>query len=217
MLQINLRSEGYAPEIVPVAADINPEDIASATLIIVDAMKQDFNGIDLIDKIKRDPASADIPVIFLSTYRSERMAILALDTGADDCMRKPFSLRELLARIKSLLRRNARRPSQSSRNVLTFKGLEVNLTTRTARLDGEPLSLIKTEFAILEILLKSVDTYVSRVMIHKGVWSGDTAGSNERIVDTNISRLRKKIGDVGACIVNQSGLGYMISSRNQTD
>lgn len=80
------------------------------------------------------------------------------------------------------------------------------------KLDGTPLSLTKTEYAILQILMKNVDTFVSRVEIHRKVWNDTDAGINERVVDTNISRLRKKLGAVGSHIINRSGHGYMLST-----
>ena len=79
------------------------------------------------------------------------------------------------------------------------------------KLDGKPLPLSRTEFAILSILLKNLDNYVPRAEIHRRVWGADNAGDNERVVDTNISRLRKKLGDLGSHIISRTGLGYMIS------
>ena len=209
LLHINLRSEGYAVSVVAKASDVDLSSLHTTRLIIVDAMKQPYSGMDLIFDLKDNPATEHIGIILYSSIRSERMIVDALDAGADDYIVKPFSLSELMARIKSVLRRYktpARTPS-----LVTLGNLEVDLSSRTARVGGTPVSLTRTEYAILALLVKSAGNYVTRIEIHRSVWPDETAGINERIVDTNISRLRKKLGDAGSRIVNRSGHGYAIS------
>ncbi|MDE6120975.1 MAG: response regulator transcription factor, partial [Muribaculaceae bacterium] len=145
-----------------------------------------------------------------SSNKSERKVIDALDAGADDYLVKPFSLREMVARVKSVLRRH-KAPSTPTAQTITFENMSVDLTTQTVKIDGIPVGLSRTEYAILELLVRNIRTYVSRIEIHRSVWKDDTAGINERIVDTNISRLRKKLGALGAHIVTRSGHGYMLS------
>lgn len=212
LLQVNLQSEGYAVHVSPVAEEIDLGNLDEIKLIIVDAMHQPYSGMDLIYDLKDNPSTEDIAVILYSTSRSERMVIDALDAGADDYIVKPFSLRELMARVKSVLRRHYRSSSASSSQVVVFKNLTLDPHSQTVKIDGQPLSLTKIEYAILRLLLKNVDSYVPRVEIHKKVWSDDTAGVNERIVDTNISRLRKKLGDLGPYLKSRTGHGYMLST-----
>lgn len=209
LLQVNLRSEGYTVDVEEVAGNVDRSALESTQLVIVDAMNQPYSGMDLIYDLKDNPATEHIGIILYSNIKSERMVIDALDAGADDYMVKPFSLREMVARVKSVMRRH-RLPARTAA-VVTFESKEVDFGSQTVRIDGKPVSLSKTEFSILAILLKNVNSYVSRVEIHRRVWDDGTAGINERIVDTNISRLRKKLGEVGARIVNRSGHGYMIS------
>lgn len=209
LLQVNLRSEGYAVDVRPVAEQIDFDSLRTTQLVIVDAMQQPYGGMDLIFDLKDNSATEHIGIILYSNIKSERIVIDALDAGADDYIVKPFSLREMVARVKSVMRRH-RVPARSAA-VISFESLEVDLNSQTTRIDGKPVALTKTEFSILALLLKNVNTYVSRVEIHRSVWADDTAGVNERIVDTNISRLRKKLGDVGSHITNRSGHGYMIS------
>ncbi len=209
LLQVNLRSEGYTVDVEEVAGNVDRSALESTQLVIVDAMNQPYSGMDLIYDLKDNPATEHIGIILYSNIKSERMVIDALDAGADDYMVKPFSLREMVARVKSVMRRH-RLPARTAA-VVTFESMEVDFGSQTVRIDGKPVSLSKTEFSILAILLKNVNSYVSRVEIHRRVWDDGTAGINERIVDTNISRLRKKLGEVGARIVNRSGHGYMIS------
>lgn len=209
LLQVNLWSEGYTVDVEEVAGNVDRSALESTQLVIVDAMNQPYSGMDLIYDLKDNPATEHIGIILYSNIKSERMVIDALDAGADDYMVKPFSLREMVARVKSVMRRH-RLPARTAA-VVTFESMEVDFGSQTVRIDGKPVSLSKTEFSILAILLKNVNSYVSRVEIHRRVWDDGTAGINERIVDTNISRLRKKLGEVGARIVNRSGHGYMIS------
>lgn len=210
LLSVNLRSEGYSVDVVGKAEEVDRTALGETVLVIVDSMTEDYSGMDLIYDFKDDPATEHIGIILYSPIKSERMVIDALDAGADDYIVKPFSLRELVARVKSVLRRHAAMPKRGG-NILTFQDLQVDLATQSVKLGGQPLTLSKTEYAILTLLLKNVDNYVSRIEIHRRVWNDDSATANERIVDTNISRLRKKLGDLGTRIVNRSGHGYMLS------
>lgn len=210
LLQVNLKSEGYGVDIETVAENVDSNTLGSTSLVIVDAMHQDYSGMDLIFDLKDDPATEHIGIILYSSYKSERMVIDALDAGADDYIVKPFSLRELIARVRSVIRRHRSRAKTST--VLTFGSLTLEQMSQTVKIDDKPLQLTKTEYAILLMLLKNVDTYVSRVEIHRNVWSDESAGINERIVDTNISRLRKKLGELGENIISRTGHGYMLCS-----
>lgn len=210
LLQVNLRSEGYSVDVVDNAESVDRTAQDSTSLVIVDAMNQPYSGMDLIYDFKDDPATEHIAIILYSPIKSERMVIDALDAGADDYIVKPFSLRELLARVKSVLRRHSRKATQ-----LSFLNLTLDPTSQTVKIDGAPLALTRTEYAILHLLIKNVDTYVSRIELHHKVWPDTAVGANERIVDTNISRLRKKLGDLGNNLINRSGYGYMLSTSPQ--
>lgn len=211
LLSVNLKSEGYGVEIISEAENVDRGGLDGIRLVIVDAMQQAYNGMDLIFDLKDDPRTEHIGIILYSPIKSERMVIDALDAGADDYITKPFSLRELIARVKSVLRRHLAVRTQAVASTITFQGLTLDFTNQSVKLNGTPVALSKTEYAILALLLKNVDNYVPRKEIHRKVWSEADAGSNERIVDTNISRLRKKLGELDNHIVNRSGHGYMIS------
>lgn len=215
LLEYNLSSEGYDVSILTEAEAAMDYDLSETRLVIVDAMNQICDGIMLLNAIKDDPHSAHVGVIICTALDSERAVIAALDAGADDYIVKPFSLRELVARVRSVIRRHPLvaqgRPTGS---IINFKDLEVNLSTQTVKADGMSITLTRTEFAILKLLLKNIDNFISRAVIHRTVWNDElTAGSNERIVDTNISRLRKKLGNTGRYLMNRSGTGYAIVSE----
>ncbi|MBD5233737.1 MAG: response regulator transcription factor [Bacteroidales bacterium] len=210
LLSVNLRSEGYSVSVVDCAEAVDRSEQDETRLVIVDSMNKPYSGMDLIFDFKDDPQTEHIGIILYSSFKSERMVIDALDAGADDYVVKPFSLREMIARIKSVLRRHSARPKRG--NIITFHEMTVDLATQAVKINDQPITLSNKEYALLILLLKNADNYVPRVEIFRKVWSDDTAGANERIVDTNISRLRKKLGaNIGARIVNRSGHGYMIS------
>lgn len=210
LLRVNLSSEGYRVSVAACAETVDRSKLDDVRLVIVDAMHQPYSGMDMIFDLKDDPSTEHIGIILYSTIKSERMVIDALDAGADDYMVKPFSLREMIARVKSILRRHAPlRPAKT--NVITFQDLTIEPNSQIVKLKGELLQLSKTEYSILTLLLKNIDNYVSRAEIRNNVWGGDITSGNDRIVDTNISRLRKKLGELGNRIVSRSGHGYMIS------
>lgn len=208
LMTVNLRSEGFSVDRSRAAVDVNIDALGDIRLVVADSMNSDYTGLDLVYDIKDNPLTEHIAVILYSNIRSERMVIDALDAGADDYIVKPFSLREMIARIKSILRRQSRSRGTTGAT-LTFENLSMDVQSQVVKIDGAPVSLSKTEYAILYMLLKSVGNFVSRAEIFRRVWPDETSG-NDRIVDTNISRLRKKLGALGSRIVNRSGHGYMI-------
>lgn len=210
LLCVNLRSEGYNVERLRSADEVPVGDLGAVRMVIVDSMTEDFTGLDLVYEIKDNPLTEHVAVIVCSAIRSERLIIDVLDAGADDYVSKPFSLRELIARVKVILRRSTR-TAGAPRSQLTLGDITIDLPSQTVRRGSNVLTLSKTEYAILLLLVKNVNTYVSRMEIHRSVWNEENAAANERIVDTNISRLRKKLGDDGNRITNRTGHGYMIS------
>lgn len=211
LLKSNLISEGYTVSWVESATDVNRNELGEVCLIIADCMNCDYTGMNLIADIKNDPTTEHVGVILYSAINKERIVVDALNAGADDYVVKPFSLREIIARVKSILRRRLNyKGNLQHGTTLNFENLCVDLPSKTVEVCGKPISLTQTEYAILVLLLKNKNRYVSRTEIHHCVWPELNAGINERIVDTNISRLRKKLGDFGGCIVNRSLHGYMI-------
>ncbi len=213
LLEVNLNSEGYAVRTFATPEEAGEIDPLDVRLVIIDAMERSFSGIDFVAELKDNPATGSIGVFLCAYARPQSLVIEALDAGADDFIAKPFSLRELLARVKSYMRRHYSAPvAPSAGTNVTVMDLNIDLRSHTITKSGLPLALSNTESRILELLARNVNTYVSRAEIHAKVWNGE-AGINDRIVDTNISRLRKKMGDAGGCLVNRTGIGYMLSDK----
>lgn len=211
LLKFNLENEGYDIVVEPFAQEAATKDLTDFRLMLVDAMSQPFTGRDFLRYVKAQPLTAHIPVIILSHSDSEDDIISAFGDGADDYILKPFSLRELVARVKSVLRRNPvvdRSGLHSA--IITMGPLNIDLTTRTAQCNHETLSLTKTEFAILSLLAKNRNSFFNRQQIYNEVWPDSDKAETSRIVDTNICRLRKKLGAASNMLVNKSGLGYSL-------
>lgn len=213
LLLCNLRTEGYGVQIEPMAKDVDLNLIADVRLVIADASNQDYTGIDLMSEMKSRPLLSNIPVIICSDADDEEDVLTAFDFGADDFVAKPFSLRELLARLKAVLRRHPRRSApegvQINSSVISFPALRLSIDTDTQRVieDGIVVPLTRTEYSILIFLIKNQNEFFSRDQICDEVWK-DEPNSNPRVVDTNISRLRKKLGETGKYIINRYGQGY---------
>lgn len=208
LLKYNLETERYGVTIVEKALDVKEMDLTPYHLAIVDAMDQPYSGYDLLRDMKNNPESSHIPVIILSHSDSQDDIIDAFDCGADDYVLKPFSLRELMARIRSVLRRHQVSGPVRPATKLTYRSLEVDLVNRQVRDDGMLLPLTKTEYAILVLLLKNKNKFFNRAQIFDEVWRDTERPANDRIVDTNISRLRKKLGAIADGLVNRTGEGY---------
>lgn len=161
--------------------------------VILDWMIEQVPGIEVCRQIRKDKATAQVPILMLTARGEEEDMIRGLKTGADDYMTKPFSPRELLARVEALLRRS--RPSLAG-NVLQWGDIELDATSHRVRRGGEPLHLGPTEFRLLRYFMERPNRVVSRQQILDGVWGMDS-DIDERTVDVHIRRLRKAINRPG--------------------
>ena len=205
ILQFNLEVEGYEVDVAysaEQALGMHPERYS---LILLDVMMGEMSGFRMAQLLKSKPETAKVPVIFCTAKDTEDDTVAGLNLGADDYIAKPFSIREVLARVRSVLRRTA--GTQEESEVVAFEGLSLDLRSKRCTLDGEPLSLTKKEFEILALLLAHRGTIFSREEILHRVWS-DEVIVLDRTIDVNITRLRRKIGRYGEHIVTRLGYGY---------
>ena len=172
-------------------------------LVLLDMMLPDVPGVEVLRRIRM---KSSVPVIILSAHNDETDRIVTLEIGADDYISKPFSLREVIMRVKAVLRRTGGVQTQVP-DQLTYKGLVVNIPKKKVTINNEEVSLTKKEFEILLLLLQNQGRVFSREDILAKVWH-DEVYVLDRTIDVNITRLRKKIGEYGQYIVTRLGYGY---------
>lgn len=212
MLVFALEKEGYT---VVQAADSQAAYVAVANerpdLVLLDWMLPGESGIEICRQLRKDQANAELPIIMLTAKGEEDDRVQGLDTGADDYVSKPFSMRELMARIKALLRRSS--PEQGA--VLEAKGLSLDSSSARVTCQGETIHLGPTEYRLLQFFMSHPDRVYSRAQLLDQVW-GANVYVEERTVDVHIRRLRKALEPCGAESLVQTvrGLGYRFSAQD---
>lgn len=210
-LQLYLEMDGYS---VATAAD-GPEALeqlpGTFDLVLLDVMMEPINGMEVAKRMKANHATAHIPIIFLTARDADEDMVAGLELGADDYISKPFSMKNVLARISAVLRRSAfaRAHEQVSgpTNTLSRLGIVIDFDAHVCSVDGTPVKMPRKELEILTLLLQNPGTIFSREDILKRLWP-DEVIVLERVVDVNITRLRKKLSPYGTHIVTRSGFGY---------
>lgn len=206
ILKFNLETEGYQVITANSAEDALKLDIASFDLLLLDVMMGGMSGFAMAKQLKANPSTASVPIIFLTARDTENDTVTGFNLGADDYISKPFSLREVLVRVRAVLRRTSERQGAEPA-VLRYQGLEMNLDKKTVSIDGADVPFTKTEFELLHLLLEEKGRVFSRQELIDKVWPKDVLVL-DRTVDVNITRLRKKIGRFAKCIVTRLGFGY---------
>lgn len=214
IFQYNLTKEGYEVDTALSAEEALEMDLSKYQLFIVDIMMGDLSGFDFAKRLRNVSATEYTPIIFCSALNEEDEKVMGLNIGADDYVTKPFSISEVLARVRAVLRRTA--AANASTQVaedseyetdLNYKTLRIDRNAKLAYLDNEALALTRTEFEILQFFLTHRNRIYSRQEIISSVWGEDIVVNN-RTIDTNITRLRKKIGQYADNIVTRQGFGY---------
>ena len=207
ILKFNLETEGYEVVTATSAEDALQLDIASFDLLLLDVMMGGMSGFAMARQLKDNPATAQVPIIFLTARDTENDTVTGFNLGADDYISKPFSLREVMVRVRAVLRRTARENGEEEAKTLSYQGIVMNLDRKTVSVDGEDIPFTKTEFELLHLLLDERGRVFSRQELIERIWPKDVLVL-DRTVDVNITRLRKKIGPFAKCIVTRLGFGY---------
>ena len=212
ILEYSLQTSGYETVVVHSAEEAMELELHSFDLILLDVMMGQMSGFKMARLLKNNPQTSNVPIIFCSAMGQEESKITGLEIGADDYISKPFSVREVTARVKTVLRRCSSGPKPSDpesdlSHLITFEQLSVDSSKYKCFIGGEEVSLTKKEFEMLLLFLKHRGKVFSREEIIRHVWSGD-ADVFDRTIDVNVTRLRKKIGDYGKYIVTRQGYGY---------
>ena len=184
-------------------------DSKKPDLVILDLMMPKKSGTEVCREIR---AKSRTPIIMLTAKGEEIERIVGLELGADDYISKPFSLREVIARVKAVLRRTATMETEKAPERLTYQSLVIDITKKKVSIDDEEVQLTKKEFEILLLLVQNKGRVFSREDILARIWS-DEVYVLDRTIDVNITRLRKKIGEYGKCIVTRLGYGYCFEAE----
>lgn len=211
ILKFNLEKEGYLVTTVQDAEEALALELKEFDLAILDVMMGELSGFGLARILRKRQDTATLPIIFCSALDSEADKIKGLDIGADDYISKPFSIAEVMARVRSLLRRTKRKEEAATESatdhIIRFETLEVNTLSKRCHIDGEEIALTRKELDILVLLLSNRGTILSREQIMKHVWSNAVVVL-DRTIDVNITRMRKKLGQYGNHIITRTGYGY---------
>lgn len=174
-------------------------------IILLDVMLPDESGYDIVRKLRKRPATQDIPIIMVTAKTTEMDMIKGLDGGADDYIKKPFSIMELITRVKALLRRTAKEEPK----LLKLDDLVIDHERHVVTVNNDPVDLTYKEYELLRLLMGSQGIVMTREVIMRSVWDTDFEGET-RTVDMHIKTLRHKLGDYGSRIKTVRNVGYVI-------
>jgi DNA-binding response OmpR family regulator len=205
ILQYNLGNEGYYTEIAHSAEEAMKRSLGNFDLVLLDVMMGAMSGFKFADKLRKE-LKIDIPVIFLTAKDTENDILTGFSLGADDYISKPFSVNELIARVKAVLKRS-HTDKVENKSILQFNGIELDTVRKRVIINDERVELTKKEYEILKLLLENQGKVFSREDLLTTVWGQDVIVT-ERTVDVNITRLRTKIGQYGSSLRNKTGFGY---------
>lgn len=205
ILQYNLSNEGYKTDTAHSAEDALKKPLEQYDLLILDVMMGQMSGFKLADKIRKELGN-NVPVIFLTAKDTENDILTGFSLGADDYITKPFSVNELTARVKAVLKRTntAKGKSQS---IAKFGDLEIDTARKRVIIDDKKVDLTKKEYEILKLLADNPAKVFSREDLLRVIWGTDVIVT-DRTVDVNITRLRNKLGRFGHNLKNKTGYGY---------
>lgn len=212
ILQFNLQAEGYEVETAFSAEEALTKNLSQYNLLMLDVMMGEISGFKLASMIRKNNKLAKIPIMFLTAKDTENDKLTGFTVGADDYISKPFSIREVCARVKVVLRRNNTQQDEEQ-TLVEYEDLEINISKKKVKLEQQELQLTKKEFEMLKLFLQYPNRVFSREEILSKIWS-DEVYVLDRTIDVNITRLRKKIGKYGKNIVTRLGYGYCFETNS---
>lgn len=204
ILEFNLSSEGFETAIAHSAEAALKKQLDDFDLILLDVMMGEMSGYKMAARVRKE-LQLSVPIIFMTAKTAENDILTGFNVGGDDYISKPFSIKEVIARIKAVLKRG--RQEFGTNKVFKSDGLEIDTNSKTVAINNKAINLTRKEFEILALLMKHQGQFIGRNEILDRIWSDDVIVT-ERNVDVNIARLRKKIGDYGTFIKGKSGYGY---------
>jgi two-component system alkaline phosphatase synthesis response regulator PhoP len=206
-LEYNLKKEGYSVskaydgiQGLKLIKDLSPD------LIILDLMLPGVDGLEICRQVKKDPKTENLPVIMLTAKGAEADKVVGLEVGADDYIVKPFSMRELIARVRAVLKRYGKKIKETA-SLIKFPDLTIDSEKHEVKAAGKIIELTAKEFALLKFLAENQGRVFSREQLLDQVW-GIEAAIETRTVDVHMRRLREKLGKAGKHLITLRGVGY---------
>ncbi len=206
LIEVNLKAAGY--DVLAASTGKDGLQLARQTtpaLIVLDVMLPELDGLEVCKSLRRDPATSGIPIMMLTARATEIDRVLGLELGADDYVTKPFSTRELVLRVKNLIRRKT--TGETGTAEIQFGGLTIDRSRHRISFKGHPLDLTLTEFKLVTVLAERRGRVQSRDQLLKDVW-GYNSLIDTRTVDTHMRRLRHKLGEAAKYLDTVRGVGY---------
>ena len=223
ILQFNLELEGYKVDVAHSAEEALRLRLSDYALVLLDVMMGEISGFKMAKMMREDEQLKRVPIIFVTARDAENDLVTGFNLGADDYISKPFSIKEVMLRVKAVMRRTAvvapkdkevisfAKLNRREENMVGYEGIIMNLESKTVVVDGRDIAFTKREFELLKLFVENPNKVFSREEILKLVWHDDVCVL-DRTVDVNITRVRKKIGQYGANLVSRQGYGYSFKS-----
>lgn len=213
ILKFNLQDNNTDVKTLHSAEEVLKEDINQYDILLLDVMMEGLSGFQLADKLRKD-LNIDIPIIFITAKDSENDMLTGFNLGGDDYISKPFSVKEVSARVKAVLKRQSHKnqKDKEQEQYINIEKLCIDTVKKTLKINNTPIKLTKKEYDILLLLISKNGNLLSRDEILNKVWQEDSYVS-ARTVDVHIARLRKKLEQYGPYIRNRSGFGYCFSKE----
>lgn len=209
LMKINLEIVGYDVDIAYSAEDALRLNLEEYALMVFDIMMGNISGLQLVSMVRQMPKIANVPIIVCTALSEERPLVEGFSRGADDYIKKPFSMKEFVLRVKSLLRRTSKTINNSN---VSYKSLTLDNSSKLCYIDGKEVALTKKEFDILYLLISNPGKVFSREEILQTIWEKNVYVV-DRTIDVNINRLRKKLGEYESNIVTRQGYGYVFKEN----
>lgn len=223
ILQFNLELEGYKVDVAHSAEEALRLRLSDYALVLLDVMMGEISGFKMAKMMREDEQLKRVPIIFVTARDAENDLVTGFNLGADDYISKPFSIKEVMLRVKAVMRRTAvvapkdkevisfAKLNRREENMVGYEGIIMNLESKTVVVDGRDIAFTKREFELLKLFVENPNKVFSREEILKLVWHDDVCVL-DRTVDVNITRVRKKIGQYGSNLVSRQGYGYSFKS-----
>lgn len=212
ILQFNLESEGFKVDVAYSAEEALKSQLESYSLILLDVMMGEMSGFEFANKI-RNKLKLQTPIIFLTAKHTESDMLTGFNIGADDYISKPFSIKIVIARINSVLKRTKNTSEDNTKNTIEIGDLKLNIDKKKVFLNDEKVSFTKKEFELLLLFVNNQGSVYTRAEIFSKIWNTDVI-VNDRTIDVHIARIRKKIGKYSKMLKSRVGYGYSFENMD---